>query len=411
MPEAERSLPRFYDARFGRRRYVVPVLLLVLLAIIPIDWAIESALAWSGHPGTAVRLPPQAVAAIAGAYTWVAADVLSRWQYRDLLPIHVTWAALRFAVALPLAYAFGSLVAADLKIFVAFAISAFPTRALVTITRRIFRRKLDLGDAGEKAESELEKLQGIDTRVAERFADEGYTTVLQLAYADPIELTMRCSSFGFSFVTDCASQALAWIYLEDRLATLRVMSIHVRFKREHPIPESARFVVFLDAQEGGCELVLRREADEEDAVCDLGLGHGHCGAAAVHRKAATCKCSRTKGDGHMLKYTLALTLAGTASLGLNQAQNSSCPSDVQRVRVAVQFARAVNTGESRFRTSNQRYGQISEIGVGSAPDGFRTQLATDGATYLFSIKDTIDACHFALFSDEQGLIYTAQPLR
>jgi hypothetical protein len=225
MPEAERRLPRFYDARFGRRRYVVPVLLLVLLAIIPIDWAIESALAWSGHPGTAVRLPPQAVAAIAGAYSWVAADVLSRWQYRDLLPIHVTSAALRFAVALPLAYAFGSLVAADLKIFVAFAISAFPTRALLTITRRIFQRKLDLGDAGDRAESQLEKLQGIDTRVAERFADEGYTTVLQLAYADPIELTMRCSSFGFSFVTDCASQALAWIYLEDRLATLRVMSL------------------------------------------------------------------------------------------------------------------------------------------------------------------------------------------
>jgi hypothetical protein len=225
MPEAERSLPRFYDTRFGRHHYAVPVLLLVALAILPIDWAIESALAWSGHPGAAVRLPPQAVAAIAGAYAWVAADVISRWQYRDLLPIHVTSAALRFAVAVPLAYAFGSLVTAELKIFVAFAISAFPTRALLTITRRLFRRKLDLGDANERAESELEKLQGVDTRVAERFADEGYTTILQLAYADPIELTMRCSSFGFSFVTDCASQALAWIYLEDRLATLRVMSL------------------------------------------------------------------------------------------------------------------------------------------------------------------------------------------
>ena len=262
MPRKERSLPRFYDARFGRRRYAVPIVLLVLTTIIPIDWAIESALAWSGRAGATVRLPPQAVAAIAGAYTWVATDLLWRWQFRDLLPIHVAWAALRFAVALPLGYAFGSLVVADLRVFVAFAVSAFPTRALVTITRRLFRRRLDLGDLGEKAESELEKLQGIDTRVAERFADEGYTTILQLAYADPIELTMRCSSFAFSFVTDCASQALAWIYLEDRLSTLRVMSLR-------GAQEIANFVEEL--QDSDSDVALKRRALLEAVAGTLGI--------------------------------------------------------------------------------------------------------------------------------------------
>src|SRR5438132_986517 len=80
-------------------------------------------------------------------------------------------------------------------------------------------------DVDEKDESELEKLQGIDTRTAERFADEGITTIVQFAYADPVELTMRCASFTFSFVVDCSSQALAWIYFGDNLAKLRDCSL------------------------------------------------------------------------------------------------------------------------------------------------------------------------------------------
>jgi hypothetical protein len=88
----------------------------------------------------------------------------------------------------------------------------------------------------------------------------------------------------------------------------------------------------------------------------------------------------------MMKRSLALALAGTASLGLNQTHGSSCPSDVQPARIAVQFARAVNTRESTFHTSNQRYGRISEIGVGSVPDALRAQLTTDGASYVLAIK-------------------------
>jgi hypothetical protein len=37
----------------------------------------------------------------------------------------------------------------------------------------------------------------------------------------------------------------------------------------------------------------------------------------------------------------------------------------------------------------------------------RTQMTTDGTTYSFSVKDMVDACHFALFSDEQP---TAAPV-
>jgi hypothetical protein len=44
-----------------------------------------------------------------------------------------------------------------------------------------------------------------------------------------------------------------------------------------------------------------------------------------------------------------------------------------------------------------------------APDGFRVQLNIDGTTYAFSIKDTLDPCLFAVFSDQTGDIYEATP--
>jgi len=96
----------------------------------------------------------------------------------------------------------------DVALPIAFLLGAFPTRSISTIARRLARRQLNLGaDTEEKAESELEALQGVDTRIAERFADEGITTIVPLAYSDPVELTTRCASFSFSFVVDCASQA------------------------------------------------------------------------------------------------------------------------------------------------------------------------------------------------------------
>ena len=45
----------------------------------------------------------------------------------------------------------------------------------------------------------------------ERYKDEGITTICGLAYADPIDLTIR-TNFDFNYVVDCVSQALMWIY-------------------------------------------------------------------------------------------------------------------------------------------------------------------------------------------------------
>jgi hypothetical protein len=34
----------------------------------------------------------------------------------------------------------------------------------------------------------------------------------------------------------------------------------------------------------------------------------------------------------------------------------------------------------------------------------------DGKTYMVVIKDTLDSCRSVVFTDNEGLIYTAQPI-
>jgi hypothetical protein len=112
----------------------------------------------------------------------------------------------------------------------------------------------------------------------------------------------------------------------------------------------------------------------------------------------------------MLKYALALSFVGVVG-GSTGSREPACPADAQRRQAAVRFVREVNTAQARFQAQNKRYGQIADLATGAEPAGFRAQLTTDGTTYSLSVKDTVDTCHFALFSDEQGLIYTARPLQ
>ena len=121
----------------------------------------------------------------------------------------------------------------------------------------------------------------------------------------------------------------------------------------------------------------------------------------------------------MRMYVLALALAGAVGFVEVPAQEPSClhgPKETgeQRDRrmAALDFARQLNTFEAAGKSQAQRYYAIEDLpGLPKLPEGMRAAIATDGASYTFSIKDTLDACHFAYFSDQDGVIYTATPIR
>lgn len=120
----------------------------------------------------------------------------------------------------------------------------------------------------------------------------------------------------------------------------------------------------------------------------------------------------------MLRYAAALTIAGLLGWGLSPAQPTPCgpnatlmDAQVARHRSAIAVARQINTAEAQSWPATKRYSSLPELTGITIPEGFEAQVSTDGTSYTFSVKDAQDACKFAVFSDQKGVIYTAVPLQ
>jgi hypothetical protein len=100
------------------------------------------------------------------------------------------------------------------------------------------------------------------------------------------------------------------------------------------------------------------------------------------------------------------------TMGIVQAgsQPANCAPSERRL-AAIRYARVINTAEASAIASSRSYRPVADLQIPSLPDDYKVQLATDGTRYAFSIKDLTDACHGAVFSDQDGMIYTGAPLQ
>ena len=79
--------------------------------------------------------------------------------------------------------------------------------------------------------------------------------------------------------------------------------------------------------------------------------------------------------------------------------------------MAQQINQAEHTGPTLLPAQPKRdYRPFAQLpNMPTTPAGFRLQLYTDRETYTFSLKDTLDACEFAIFSDQDKGIYEGTP--
>jgi hypothetical protein len=224
--KVEERFEFLYLDRYGRQYFIAPIFALLVIAFVDASLVSETALSKIGDVWQPVApLSSIAVAAIAGAYMWVVSDFISRSRRLDLSPSDVLWATLRLAIAVPLGYSFASLFKDDSGPFISFALGAFPLETLTTALRRIANKKLGLDIGPSEATNQLIKLEGVDASIVDRLALQDLTTIAQLAYCDPIQVTMR-SNLSFNFVVDIVGQALAWSYFtSDELAKLRRLGL------------------------------------------------------------------------------------------------------------------------------------------------------------------------------------------
>jgi hypothetical protein len=183
----------------------------------------ETLKTWQTQHGS-FAWPAIILSAFLGAFTWVTSDQLDRLRRRDFNTDDLYNGVFRFLIAAPFGVALGSVSPKDAGIGVAFLIGVFPTTTLFTIGRRLASKHLGLGDDPATVRSDLEMLQNIGKANAERFSDEGVTTIAELAWTDPVDLAVR-TNFDFNYVSDCMSQALLAVYVGEDIKKLAPFSL------------------------------------------------------------------------------------------------------------------------------------------------------------------------------------------
>lgn len=225
---SDKIFENFYTTWYGRRHFALPIfLLLAVLAFVCIGIIISAAGGfpyWKPHDPIFYTIPKTAIAALAGAYLWVTSDFITRARRLDFSPSDIYWGVLRLVVAIPMGYAFAGLTSEVIGPFVAFGLGAFPLTAIQDILRQTVYKTTIQTSTAVLHNDAVTKLQGVDDEIANRLANEGITTIPQIAYCDPVRLVMR-SHLTFNFVIDCMNQALSWVYFEDQLTVLRPLGL------------------------------------------------------------------------------------------------------------------------------------------------------------------------------------------
>lgn len=124
---------------------------------------------------------------------------------------------------------------------------------------------------------------------------------------------------------------------------------------------------------------------------------------------------------HLLAALSIMAIAATSSAQGGGARLATClhgqnetSEHAARREKAIKVAHAINAAEVVTvgpQSPRPRYRRPGDLmNIPALPQGFALQFNTDGASYNFAIKDTLDACHFAIFSDQDKLVYTATPI-
>ncbi len=217
-PDAEFS--RLYRHWYGKRRLLWPTAILVAVSVPVLFFLAWSLVAvWQKRGSNDLHIDIAALA-IAGAYIFVVAEIITSVQRRSLRLVDIERSSLRLAAAVPIGFAFTVLPNKEIAPFIAFAAGAFPLDSVRTILRRLANKQLHLEIGATDAPSQVRGLSGIDHVVADRIEEADITTISQLAWCDPIQLAIR-TNLRFGYIVDIVSQALAWVYLDNKLALLR----------------------------------------------------------------------------------------------------------------------------------------------------------------------------------------------
>jgi hypothetical protein len=112
---------------------------------------------------------------------------------------------------------------------------------------------------------------------------------------------------------------------------------------------------------------------------------------------------------------LTLTLAGNPLAAQRPLPRLCLHGEVEsameraRRQQAIDYATKINAAEGMGAIAPRAYRPLEQLNLPPLPAGFTIQLNSDSRTYTFALKDTRDPCAYAIFSDQDRLMYEGVP--
>jgi hypothetical protein len=206
-----------FDETYGGVSNIFPVIALLLVMT---GWAFAALYTlFCDHQ----FIPTSGAFAVAGAFTYAVIALGRLRRLEDLAPrnVHAVW--IHILIAPLIASVAGSSLSKiqPFDALTGFSIGLVPLRTLIEWVTTRTRTVLGIGNDTVPAEApNLQYLQGASQDVVTRLADEGFTSVSHVAYADPVRI-MLVTGLERKLLIDLMDQALLYVYLGDSIQNLR----------------------------------------------------------------------------------------------------------------------------------------------------------------------------------------------
>jgi hypothetical protein len=226
---ADKVVMQLFTLYYGPITYVLPIIMNVVVIALGIMIGMVHAKVPFALPrgvDDLVRAAPITLAlGFAGAYIQSLYDTLRRCRESDLsaYSLHFTW--VHMVLASILAPLVSKAFAPEVGQFVAFGLGLFPLKDTFEYARNMAKKKLEISvDPEEVKGLPMGLVEGLNKKVVDRLDEEGITSIVDLAYSDPIKLFLK-TNYPWAWVIDVMDQALLINYIGSKIETLRPIGI------------------------------------------------------------------------------------------------------------------------------------------------------------------------------------------
>ncbi|MGA2419234.1 MAG: hypothetical protein ABSG69_04075 [Candidatus Acidiferrum sp.] len=218
-----------FNLYYGPVTYILPIVMNVaVISLGVMVGMMRVGVPFALPPGTPTLVssaPLTLSLGFAGAYLLSLYDTLRRARSSDLsvYSLHFTW--VHMVLASILAPLVCRALVPGVGEVVAFGVGAFPLKDTFDYLKNMTKKKLDLSVAPEDVKQlPMSLVEGLDKLAVERLEEEGISSLVDLAYFDPVKLLLKTNK-PWAWVIDVIDQALLINYTGPKIEPLRLIGI------------------------------------------------------------------------------------------------------------------------------------------------------------------------------------------